>query len=74
MNKITIPTKIKIAMLKRGVRQVDIAEKFGVRRWAVSMIISGATYSRRIRMEICRATGLPWSIWEKMDNDRKKAA
>jgi len=67
---LSIPLKIKIEMLKKGITGGQIARNLGVTRAAVSITISGKIRSRRIRKAICEATGLPWSIWDEMDREK----
>ncbi len=43
---------IKIALLKAGVKQVDIAEKHGVTRGAVTQVIQGKAKSKKIEKEL----------------------
>jgi transcriptional regulator with XRE-family HTH domain len=69
---ISIPTKIKIELLKKGVTGAEIARKLGVHRCAIYLVISGRAKSRRIRKAICEATGLPWSIWDELDKEVKE--
>ncbi len=44
--------KIKLFMLQKGIRQVDIAKELGVSRVAVCRVIKGLSKSRRIRQRI----------------------
>ena len=69
---ITIPTKIKIEFLKKGVSGAEIARRLGVTRAAVYHVIVGRTKTHRIRKAICEATGLRWSIWDELDREIKE--
>ena len=42
------PVTIKIQLLKKGIKQKDIARKANVSKSAVCKVISGATISKRI--------------------------
>ena len=46
------PTDIKIALLKAGVKQADIARKVGVTRYMVNKVINHGVGSRRVEEEI----------------------
>ena len=46
--------QIKIELLKRGIKQADIARRLGVSRSAVSHVISGRGRSARIEKYIRR--------------------
>ena len=51
------PNEIRAALLMKGIRLVDIANKLKVSRSAVSSIISGKYKSARIQEEIAGAIG-----------------
>jgi predicted transcriptional regulator len=63
----TLPTKIKIEFLKKGVTGAEIARRMGVTRQAIYHHIEGRRKGKRLRKAICDATGLPMSIWEERD-------
>jgi len=44
--------EIRIAMLKKGIRQVDIARKLGVTRQHVNHVIRGKYSSKRVEKEL----------------------
>jgi len=46
--------QIKIELLKRGIKQVDIARALGVSRSVVSHVIAGRRRSRRVEKYIRR--------------------
>lgn len=46
------PTDIKVALLRRGISQRDIARKLGVTYVAVNRVVIGAGRSRRIEAVI----------------------
>ncbi|MFB3924888.1 MAG: helix-turn-helix domain-containing protein [Syntrophales bacterium] len=65
-NKITdmSPTDIRIALLRRGVTQTDIALEQNVSKAAVYRTIEGKSKSHRLRTAIAEKTGLSiQKIW-----------
>jgi lambda repressor-like predicted transcriptional regulator len=58
------PCKIRAALMLRGIRQKDIAQKAGVAACVVSLVIKSEKVSRRVRLAIARALGRKVSdIW-----------
>jgi len=45
-------TKIKIALLKQGIRQVDIARKLNLSPYTINNVINGHRRSRRVEKEL----------------------
>ena len=63
------PVEIKIAMLKAGVTQVDIACKLGVTPAAVSQVILGYRTAERTRAAVAEAIGMDVrQVWPKPAN------
>ncbi len=57
--------EIKILMLKRDVKQVDIARKLRVSNTAIHNVIKGISESKRIKTAIAQALGMKVSsLWE----------
>ncbi|WP_457571284.1 hypothetical protein [Desulfovulcanus sp.] len=52
------PLKVKIWMLEKGIRQVDIARELGITRQTVCKVISGKEKSSRV-FEWLRKHGCP---------------
>ena len=48
---------IKILLIQKDIKQVDIAKKLGVSNVAVCNVIKGACESRRIKMAIAKELG-----------------
>lgn len=58
------PVEIKVAMLRAGVTQKQLAEKLGVRRQTVHLVIENRAVSHRIRSAIASAIGIDLKrIW-----------
>ena len=58
------PTEIWIAMIRAGVGQKDIAEKVGVSRQHVHLVIHRGDVSHRVRKAIAEAIGMDLKrIW-----------
>lgn len=52
------PMDIRIAMLRSGVTQMDIARELGVAKTAVYLVIEGRAVSNRIREKISERIGI----------------
>jgi len=63
---------VKALMVLKGIKQKDICRELNVKPPTVSLVVSGKAKSKRIRRAICKATGLPWSIWEEIDQERQE--
>ncbi len=70
---LSVPLKIKIELLKKGITGGRIASRIGVTRAAISLTIKGDIKSKRLRLAICHAAGLPVSIWKKLEKERRAA-
>ena len=55
---IKLATRIKIAMLKKGISGAEIARRTGVTRVAVYHVIEGRSQSRKLRQAIADALGV----------------
>ena len=56
--------EIKAALRMKGVTQARLADRLGVARATVSMVISGASRSGRIQQAVADVLGLPQNeIW-----------
>jgi transcriptional regulator with XRE-family HTH domain len=60
-----LETKIKIKLLKKGISGAEIARHEGVDRTAIYHVIAGRSRSPKLRRAICKAAGLPMSIWNQ---------
>lgn len=70
---ITLATKIKIELLKKGIAGAEIARRCGVTRAAIYHVIEGRVRSHRLRSAIAKAIEIPLKeLWP--DDGRKKAA
>lgn len=49
--------KIIAALMLQGVKQIDIARRFGVSKAMIHQVVYGRSKSRRIQMEIARIIG-----------------
>lgn len=54
-------------MIERNLTGGDVARAIGVSREAVWWAIYGRLKSKKLREGICRELGLPYSIWDEMD-------
>jgi transcriptional regulator with XRE-family HTH domain len=52
------PNKIRALLAEKGIRQVSIVKKLGVKPSGVSGVISGTKTSRRIRLAIAAALNI----------------
>jgi predicted transcriptional regulator len=50
--------KIKAMLIERGIKHKDIAERLGVTRACVSLIVNGHQNSKRVRRAIAEALGV----------------
>lgn len=48
------PIEIKIALLKKGITQQDIANKLGVKRQTVNVVINKGYRSKRVENELMK--------------------
>lgn len=58
------PVEIKVALIRSGVSQVQIAKSLGINPSAVSRVIDGSSVSHRVRKAVAEATGIDLKqIW-----------
>jgi len=58
--------RIKVALIQRGIRLVDIARDLDVSGEMVGMVVNGHRATPRIRREIARRIGFdPWAKKER---------
>lgn len=61
------PNEIRAELVRRGIRQSDIARTIKVTRAAVSHVIAGRTRAKRIRLLIAAAIERPVAdVWPDM--------
>ncbi|MBI5328875.1 MAG: hypothetical protein HZB80_11405 [Deltaproteobacteria bacterium] len=65
--------KIQLELIKKGIKAARIARKCGVSRWTTYAVMRGKIKALKYREAICEATGLPLSIWDEIDRDKKEA-
>lgn len=66
------PNEIRAALVLRGITVTSIADRVGAKRPNVSMVISGARPTQRIRAAIAEAIGKP--VDKVFPPDNKEAA
>ena len=73
VNPLADPIERKIAIIRSGKSQAQIARELHVSKVIVTHVIKDQRMSRRVRMAIARALGMPVEkIWPQ--NNKKKAA
>lgn len=66
--------EIKALLVRKGIRQVDIARKLNVTRGTVSAVLNGLRESNRVRRTIARALGLKVSdLWPREAGNKEAA-
>lgn len=64
--------EIKIILLKKGLKQIDLARKFGVTPGMIHGLIAGKFESKRLKRELVNTLGIPYE--ELWGEDEGKAA
>ncbi|MRR33187.1 XRE family transcriptional regulator [bacterium] len=58
--------KVKSILIRRGIKQTEIAEELGLRRCTVSAVINGHTDSRRVKEYIAKRLNMDFEkLWGK---------
>ena len=66
--------EIKVALLRAGTNQMEIARKLGITKQFVNQVIKGHRPTRRVREAIARAVGKPVEkLWPNSNHNRKAA-
>lgn len=58
--------EVKVQMIKKKIKQIDIAKKLGVKPCTVAGVVNGHRESRRIKQAIADAVGITFEkLWGK---------
>jgi len=58
--------KIKSMLIRKGIKQTDIAKALGVSKITVSVVINGYGHSRRIKLKVAEMLNVDYEkLWGK---------